>query len=80
MAMDKFQQTFRHSHGNVIGMIHTGALPGTPKHNQSIQQIIDAAVREAHIYTKLGAVRLTKLYFLPKKTENNKIASRRTPC
>jgi uncharacterized protein len=34
----------------VIGMIHVGALPGTPAGRQSMDQIIAQAVREAAIY------------------------------
>jgi membrane complex biogenesis BtpA family protein len=34
----------------IIAMIHIGALPGTPKHHLSIQQIIDQATNEAEIY------------------------------
>jgi predicted TIM-barrel enzyme len=31
----------------IIGMIHVGALPGTPANRQSIAEIIAQAVREA---------------------------------
>jgi uncharacterized protein len=34
----------------IIGMIHLGALPGTPAHQQSIAGLIAVAVREAIIY------------------------------
>jgi uncharacterized protein len=34
----------------IIGMIHVGALPGTPASDQSIDQIIARAEREAAIY------------------------------
>ena len=38
----------------VFGMIHTAALPGTPKHRCSPQQIIDMAIAEAQIYLDAG--------------------------
>jgi uncharacterized protein len=38
----------------IIGMIHVGALPGTPANQQSISEIISAAVREAKIYRDCG--------------------------
>jgi uncharacterized protein len=34
----------------IIGMIHVGALPGTPANSQSIDQIISQAEREAALY------------------------------
>lgn len=38
----------------VIGMIHIGALPGTPANHQNISELISAAVREAKIYRDCG--------------------------
>ena len=38
----------------VFGMIHTAALPGTPKHQFSPQQIMDLAIAEAQIYLDAG--------------------------
>lgn len=38
----------------IIGMIHVDALPGTPKHQFSVQQIIDHAVAEAELYAASG--------------------------
>jgi len=54
--MQRFSTVFNQPTGNVIGMIHVGALPGTPKNTQSVKQILDAALREAHIYAKAGVV------------------------
>src|SRR5262245_36330022 len=34
----------------IIGMIHVGALPGTPAASQSIDQIVAQAAREAALY------------------------------
>ncbi|MBS1786660.1 MAG: BtpA/SgcQ family protein [Acidobacteria bacterium] len=38
----------------IIGMIHVGALPGTPAHSQSVAEIIAQAVREAASYHEAG--------------------------
>lgn len=38
----------------VAGMIHVGALPGTPRWGGSIGAIIDRAYEEARIYTRAG--------------------------
>ncbi len=38
----------------VLGMIHVGALPGTPAHELSIDALIEAAVAEARIYADAG--------------------------
>ncbi len=34
----------------LVGMIHVGALPGTPRASQSIEAIVDAAIAEAQVY------------------------------
>jgi membrane complex biogenesis BtpA family protein len=38
----------------VIGMIHVGALPGTPANRHSVAKIVDVAVREARLYRAAG--------------------------
>ncbi len=38
----------------VIGMIHIGALPGTPANSQSVAEIIAQALREAALYRNAG--------------------------
>lgn len=38
----------------VIGMIHVGALPGTPRHGASLDAIATRAVAEAKIYAECG--------------------------
>jgi membrane complex biogenesis BtpA family protein len=38
----------------VIGMIHVGALPGTPANSQSVAEIIAQAIREATVYREGG--------------------------
>lgn len=39
---------------SIIGMVHVGALPGTPKNNQSIQSIIATAVSDAKVLEQEG--------------------------
>ena len=38
----------------LIGVVHTGGLPGTPRGGQSIDQIVDIAVAEARVYASAG--------------------------
>ena len=38
----------------VVGMIHVGALPGTPGHRQSLLEIAHAACAEARVYEAAG--------------------------
>jgi len=38
----------------IIGMIHVGALPGTPGHRQSMSELLAAAVHEARLYREAG--------------------------
>jgi len=38
----------------LIGMVHVGALPGTPKHSQSISTIVSTAVAEAKLLQQAG--------------------------
>jgi membrane complex biogenesis BtpA family protein len=38
----------------LIGVVHTGGLPGTPRGGQSIDQIVDTAVAEARVYASAG--------------------------
>lgn len=38
----------------LIGVIHAGALPGTPSSSQSVAAIADAAAAEAHTYAAAG--------------------------
>ncbi|XP_043501854.1 uncharacterized protein F13E9.13, mitochondrial [Polistes fuscatus] len=48
--MLRFRKLFPKSACSVIGMIHVGALPGTPKYNGSMKEIIKNTLREAMIY------------------------------
>jgi membrane complex biogenesis BtpA family protein len=38
----------------VIGMIHVGALPGTPAGGEAVEEIVARAVREAEVYRDAG--------------------------
>jgi uncharacterized protein len=39
----------------IIGVIHVGALPGTPRGTQSVSELVDSAKNEARIYRETGA-------------------------
>ncbi|HEX3798913.1 MAG TPA: BtpA/SgcQ family protein [Verrucomicrobiae bacterium] len=51
----------------IIGMIHVGALPGTPANKLSLAKIIADAVREARIYREAGldGVALENMHDVP---------------
>ncbi len=38
----------------VVGMIHVGALPGTPGHRQSLDELVASACLEARVYQQAG--------------------------
>jgi uncharacterized protein len=38
----------------LIGVIHVGGLPGTPSHERSLPEIVEAAVAEARLYQAAG--------------------------
>ncbi len=38
----------------VIGMIHVGALPGTPASRQGMAEVVEVAAREARLYREAG--------------------------
>ena len=65
--MSRFRHLFPHLRTNVIGMIHLGALPGTPAHHMSVDQLIGAAVAEARTYAQVGidAVLIENMNDLP---------------
>ncbi|HPS12225.1 MAG TPA: BtpA/SgcQ family protein [Prolixibacteraceae bacterium] len=44
----------KNSRKTLIGMIHAGALPGTPSNHLSIRELTDQAVKEAEIYLSHG--------------------------
>jgi len=44
----------RHFDKLLIGMVHVGALPGTPRAEKSVQDLIDQAVLEAQILANTG--------------------------
>ncbi len=51
--MQKFKSIFKVGKP-IIGMIHLKALPGTPKFNNSTNEIIEAAIDEVEIYKNAG--------------------------
>ncbi len=52
---------------SIIGMIHVGALPGTPRHFEPIERIVARAADEARIYEQCGldAVLIENMHDLP---------------
>ena len=38
----------------IVGMIHVGALPGTPRHGQNLRDIVESARQEAQLYLEAG--------------------------
>jgi uncharacterized protein len=38
----------------IIGVIHVGALPGTPRGSQSVSELVDSARNEARVYRETG--------------------------
>jgi uncharacterized protein len=51
----------------VIGMIHVGALPGTPASTHSVAELVDLAVREARLYRAGGVdgIAIENMHDLP---------------
>jgi membrane complex biogenesis BtpA family protein len=49
----RFRERFQ-SPRALIGMIHLGALPGTPSAHKPIDVVVERAVREAHVYREAG--------------------------
>ena len=51
----------------IIGMVHVQALPGTPNHKHSIEEICEIAVQEAKIYEEAGldAIMIENMHDVP---------------
>jgi len=64
--MNKFEKIFK-TPKPIIGMIHVDALPGTPKYNGSVTNIIEKAKQEATIYKNEGidAIMLENMHDIP---------------
>lgn len=54
IARNKSNRTPQLPRKALIGMVHVGALPGTPRARQSLSQLEEAAVREAGMIAKAG--------------------------
>ncbi|HCW77028.1 MAG TPA: BtpA family membrane complex biogenesis protein [Candidatus Marinimicrobia bacterium] len=63
----KFHQLFGVEKKPIIGMVHVQALPGTPRHNQSLKNIVETAVNEAKILVDNGihSVMLENMHDVP---------------
>ncbi len=53
-------QLFRHARCNILGMIHVGALPGSPASSYTMPQIIQQAAAEAAIFAKESQIPIQK--------------------
>lgn len=53
MSKQSLKTQFRHPKP-IIGMIHVGALPGTPASRQSMAELLATAVHEARLYREAG--------------------------
>jgi uncharacterized protein len=64
--MNKFTEEFFKTK-KIIGMIHVQALPGTPKNDKSIEEIIEIAVNESISYQDCGidAIMLENMHDVP---------------
>ena len=69
--MRRFQKIFKVKKP-IIGMIHTDALPGTPKSKNDLNSIIKKAKKEAEIYKKaeVDAVKIENMHDLPYLNKN----------
>ncbi|CAL1532747.1 unnamed protein product [Lymnaea stagnalis] len=67
LILEKFWGIFKHKTGNVIGMIHIKALPGTPQNSHSVQDIVNIACQEATLYknANVDAVILENMHDIP---------------
>ncbi|XP_015591295.1 uncharacterized protein F13E9.13, mitochondrial isoform X1 [Cephus cinctus] len=52
--MYRFRSIFPNKQCSVIGMVHVGALPGTPRYGGSVKEIISNAVKDAESYIECG--------------------------
>ncbi|MBI9072181.1 MAG: BtpA/SgcQ family protein [Melioribacteraceae bacterium] len=63
----------------IIGMIHIQALPGTPKYNGSVKDIVSSAVKEALAYQECGidALAIENMHDVPylKKSAGHEIST-----
>jgi len=64
--MENFKSIFKVDKP-IIGMIHLKALPGTPKFNDSVNEVIEAAIEEVEIYISAGidALAIENMHDLP---------------
>lgn len=58
---------FQQGHKTIIGMIHVGALPGTPRACDGLPRIVEQAVREALVYRDAGldAIAIENMHDIP---------------
>jgi hypothetical protein len=66
VASERTSSLFGRDHA-IIGMVHVGALPGTPAHREPLSSIVDRACREAKLLRDAGfdAVMLENMHDVP---------------
>ncbi|GIY42781.1 uncharacterized protein F13E9.13, mitochondrial [Caerostris darwini] len=52
LKMSRFSKVFQSTKCAILGMIHVRALPGSPRSQLSVSQLVDYACKEAAIYQK----------------------------
>ncbi|KAI9586906.1 uncharacterized protein F13E9.13, mitochondrial [Glossina fuscipes] len=65
--MQRFSRIFGKQTCNIIGMVHVGALPGTPLYKSNWPEIIEKAKYEAEVYKKhkLDSVLIENMHDVP---------------
>jgi len=65
--MSQFQQLFGRLNSVIIGMVHLRALPGSPRHRWSMDEITSRACKEAAIYrdAKADGILVENMHDLP---------------
>ncbi|XP_046573325.1 uncharacterized protein F13E9.13, mitochondrial-like [Haliotis rubra] len=66
-CMEKFVGVFKQKSTAIIGMIHLKPLPGTPRYQYSMKEILNSAVNEAKLYKDAGVdgVMLENMHDVP---------------
>ncbi|XP_076652950.1 uncharacterized protein F13E9.13, mitochondrial isoform X1 [Halictus rubicundus] len=71
--MTRFHKLFAKGKCSVIGMVHVGALPGTPLHRHPMTKIVNDAVRDAEIYRdcNVDGILVENMHDIPYVTAKN---------
>ncbi|GFN95953.1 mitochondrial uncharacterized protein f13e9.13 [Plakobranchus ocellatus] len=66
-VLERFWCHFKHKTGNVIGMIHLKATPGSPRSSHTVNEIVQIACREAQLYKEadLDGIMVENMHDVP---------------